>query len=105
MTDSNSVHENIIEQHKKNLLINGELSDFQLENLKKWPLILFDNIEQVAIKYDFQLDEDSKESNALGLCAGIIEFDFKFKKRTRISTSEKNDRLNKSNFVIPGATY
>lgn len=42
--------------------MSGNISDFQLKNMKTWPFILFDGLETVAIDYDFsQVDTDEAQ--------------------------------------------
>lgn len=43
----------IVDEHRKMVMMTGNLSDFQLENLKKWPFLLFDGLEKVKVDYDF----------------------------------------------------
>lgn len=85
----------MINEHKANLLLSGNLSDFQVKNLKSWPYIVFDlnKLENVEIKYNFKLNEDSEQSNALGVYAGEVSFDFQFKKNIRIYKKEKEKAL------------
>lgn len=75
---------NIIEEHKKMLIISGNLSDFQLENLKKWGFILFDGLKSVTINYDFSSDK----ANQI-ISEGTVEFDFIFDKDTVIENKDK----------------
>jgi len=44
---------NIVDDHKKMLIVSGNLSDFQLKNLKTWPFVVFDNIEDAMLDYNF----------------------------------------------------
>ena len=85
----------MVSEHKANLLLSGNLSDFQVKNLKSWPYIVFDldKLENVEIKYNFKLNEESEQSNALGVYAGEVIFNFKFKKRIKIKQSEKEKAL------------
>lgn len=70
----------IVEEHKKMVIMTGKLSDFQLENLKKWPFLLFDELAAVNITYDFtKLVAESEE-----LSPGTVQFDFKFKTDTKL---------------------
>jgi hypothetical protein len=65
----------IIEDHKKMVIMTGSLSDFQLQNLKTWPFLLFDGLETVEITYDFtKLVAEQSE-----LSPGTIQFNFNFK--------------------------
>jgi len=98
MLPDNSKSNELIDKHKTTLLLTGELSDFQLTNLKAWPMILFDGLEQVTINYDFKLDENSEKENALGLCAGIISYDFEFSPNARITKKQKEQKLTQLTF-------
>lgn len=91
-----------ISQHKTNLLLTGELSDFQLQNLKTWPMIVFQkhSLEKVSIHYDFKLDGNSEIANSLGLHAGKITYDFDFKANARITKKEKERCLNHLTFWV-----
>jgi hypothetical protein len=72
---------NQVEDHKKMLLMTGNLSDFQLTNLKNWPFLLFDKeLESVQVKYDFtKLVDDNEE-----LFPGYVQYDFEFKLGTKL---------------------
>jgi hypothetical protein len=85
--------EQIIQESKTALLMTGELTEFQLTNLKNWPMIVFNDLEKVILKYDFQLDGASKDANALGLCAGTIEYNLIFAPKTKISKEKKEEGL------------
>lgn len=67
-------NEKIVEDHRKMVALSGNLSDFQLKNLKEWPFVVFDDLENVRIQYNFK-----KEGEEL-VNAGHVTFDFKFKK-------------------------
>lgn len=65
--------ENVVEEHKKMMVMTGKLSDFQLENLQKWPFVVFnESLNNVSVDYDFYKEE--KE-----LYAGKVVYDFNFK--------------------------
>ena len=88
-----SEQEQTIASHRQALLISGNLSDFQLKNLKTWPFLLFYNLETVSIEYDFS--NDSATDNTMNsLCAGKVTFDFKFNKRTYRTSKETVEALN-----------
>lgn len=71
----------IVDEHKKMVMMTGNLSDFQLENLKKWPFLLFEDLETVKLTYDFtKLISDKEEE----LSPGTIQYDFTFKKGTKL---------------------
>ena len=64
--------ESIIEDHKKMVIMTGSLSDFQLNNLKTWPFLLFDELETAEITYDFtKLVGEQSE-----LSPGTVQFNF-----------------------------
>jgi hypothetical protein len=50
--------EQILEEHKKLAMLSNNLSDFQLENLKTYPFIVFDSIESAKIEYDVHLKDN-----------------------------------------------
>jgi hypothetical protein len=80
---------NIIKEHRAHLMISGQISDFQLKNIKTWPFIAFDDIEKVKLAYSFKLDENSEQENALGVYAGYVTYDIYFKKNAKISSDKK----------------
>lgn len=61
---------NIIDSHRNMLMVSKNLSDFQLENLRQWPLVFFNGVEQVRVDYSFIDVEDN-------FFAGNITFDLK----------------------------
>jgi len=96
MQDQNNQEQsNIVEQHRNMLVLSGSLSDFQLNNLKQWPFIVFQgSLETAAIDYDFNRDssEDFDSSESISsLCAGRIRFNLTFKKGSKIPLKEKQD--------------
>ena len=79
----------IIEDHKKMVIMTGKLSDFQLDNLKTWPFLLFDDLESVEITYDFtKLIAEQEE-----LSPGTVQFNFKFKKETKLDRDQAKQQL------------
>lgn len=43
----------IIDDHRNMLMVSKNISEFQETNLKQWPLIVFDNVDEVSVDYDF----------------------------------------------------
>ncbi|HLD91649.1 MAG TPA: hypothetical protein VI911_11680 [Patescibacteria group bacterium] len=84
---------NVVEQDRTNLLLTGVVSDFQLQNLKIWPKLVFDNLDTFNLKYDFCLDENSEKENSLGIYSGTVEYDFIFKKGSKVSKKTKERAL------------
>jgi len=79
----------IIEDHKKMVMMTGNLSDFQLNNLKTWPFLLFDSLESAEITYDFtKLVAESEE-----LSPGTMQYNFKFKKDTKLDRERTKKQL------------
>lgn len=90
MEQSDQKKEQIVEDHKKMLIMTGNLSDFQLENLKKWPFIVFDKeLAQCSIDYDFTKMVDDREE----LAAGAITYNFDFKKNAKLDREETKKKL------------
>lgn len=81
----------IIEEHKKMIMMTGNLSDFQLQNLKTWPFLLFDDLDNVEINYDFtKLIAKDEET----LSPGSVQFNFKFKEGTKLNKEKTKQSLN-----------
>lgn len=82
--------EKMLEDHKKMLIMTGNLSDFQLENLKTWPFIVFDNVSKVEIEYDFSevLKNDLGEDTE-GIGAGKVTFNLSADKVPKEDQIEK----------------
>ena len=67
--------EKMLEEHKKMLIMTGNLSDFQLNNLKTWPFIVFDDVSKVEIEYDFsEILKDDLGEAIEGIGAGKVIF-------------------------------
>jgi hypothetical protein len=73
--------EQVVNEHRQMFLLTGNLSDFQLENLKKWPFIIFGkDLKKAEIAYDFKMEQPD-DVNARDLKAGSVTFDLFFKKK------------------------
>ena len=66
-----------IDAHRSLTLVSGNLSEFQLTNLKTWPFIVFSDLEKVTISYNFL--ENLEGGDVPSFCAGTVEFDCCFK--------------------------
>jgi hypothetical protein len=75
--------ETLLDDHRKMLTVSKHLSDFQLQNLKKWAFIAFDNVDNSLVDYSFIDSEDQ-------FYAGRVIF--KIKLEEDISTEEKFKR-------------
>ena len=73
----------IIEDHKKALIVSGNISDFQLKNLKNYPFIAFGKIvESVEVSYNF------KHLGAEQVHPGSIIYNFKIKNGIRVKKED-----------------
>lgn len=61
----------VIEDHRNMLAFSKQLSDFQINNLKTWPMLVFDRVESCEIDYNF-FDEEGN------FVPGHVKFNFKF---------------------------
>lgn len=88
-----SEHDNAVEEHRKMVLMSGKISEFQLENLKKWPFITFGrNLDKIEIEYDFTTSKDEK-SESMEVCAGYVTYNFHFNENFNMSRDDILARL------------
>ena len=88
------VNEKIIDEHRQAIFVSGNLSDFQLKNLKTWPFVVLNDLQAVKIDYDFlDYDVEEKEDGEIPIGAGKITFDFRFSKKTKISKEKRKVAL------------
>jgi hypothetical protein len=81
--------ESIIDAHRRAIIMSGQVSDFQLENLQKWPFLLFNDLEKNKISYDFT----AKEIDEI-MSPGKVSYDFKFKQEVdKASVAKQLDTL------------
>lgn len=84
-----------IEEHKKMAILSGKLSDFQLNNLKMWPFVVFDNLSVASVHYDLQKDLKIKDAtndsveHFPSVKKGVILYNLKFKDDAEIPNVEK----------------
>lgn len=93
----------IVEEHKKILMLSGNLSDFQFNNLKKWPFIVIgDGLKEVEIKYDFfQYVKDKNSGEKVKkIYAGKITYDFKIDGDLGFKKEELQTRLGQLIFWV-----
>lgn len=83
-----------INEHRAAVAMTGNVSDFQLTNMKAWPFILFDNIKQVKVNYDFNSTNNDQET----LCAGKVVYDIEFNKEPSMVKEEVKKRLEQLKF-------
>ena len=51
-------NQTVLDDHRKMLTVSKHLSDFQLQNLKKWAFIVFDDVDNSMVEYSFIDGED-----------------------------------------------
>ena len=51
-------HPNVVDSHRNMLMISKNLSDFQLENMKRWAFIFLTNVNKVSIDWSFIKDDE-----------------------------------------------
>lgn len=72
--------QNIVDQHRKMVVMTGNISDFQIQNLKSWPYLVFgDALEKVEIDYKFVKGNEETGD----MFAGEVNFDFTFNKEPK----------------------
>lgn len=79
--EEKSHEEKVVDDHRQMLLLSGNISEFQEDNLKKWGFVLFGkDLKQAKIDYNFLKDGDQKDHELEGnnMCAGSVTFDFEF---------------------------
>lgn len=90
MSENTKEEISVIDDHKKMLIMTGNLSDFQLDNLKKWPFILFDEtLEKVEIFYDFTEVVANEEE----LSPGRVSYNLAFKKNAKLNRDDTKKKL------------
>lgn len=73
--------QNIVDEHRKMVVMTGNISEFQIENLKNWPYLVFgENLKKVQIDYNFVQGEGEEGD----LHAGSVNFDFTFNEEPKL---------------------
>jgi hypothetical protein len=84
--------EEIVTEHRTMVALTGNLSDFQLTNLKAWPFVLFDRVESVKVDYDFTKQNSTEEG--VELHAGTVIYDLHFSTEPVLSQQDLSYKLN-----------
>lgn len=90
--------EKIVEDMRKLTMLTGQLSSIHEETLYTWPLILFDNVQNVEIKYDLTKDYTQEVGEGYVIYSVDVSDDTKytekeFTKRGKILTGWVRDML------------
>jgi len=79
-----------LENHKKMFLLSGNPSDFQLNNLKQYPFVVFGKIlKKVKIEYSFIKPETNQ------IYPGYVSLDFSIKQK-----DNKIENLNQKKQIL-----
>jgi len=90
MSEGKEEKGNIIDDHRNMLILSGNLSSFHLDNLKAFPKIIFDDIKNFKLHYNFYTGngEDKK------LYSGKVIYDIIFEKEPIFTKEELKKRSN-----------
>lgn len=87
----------LVEEHRKMITVTGNLSDFQINNLRNWPYVLFDHddVDGISLSYDFTNSMEEQESEGSGgqLYAGRVVYDFSFKNLAKYDSDGLKKRI------------
>lgn len=61
----------IVDDHRNMLMVSKNISEFQEQNLKQWPMIVFDKLLAAKVDFDFINAKDE-------FYEGSVTFDFTF---------------------------
>ena len=81
----------IIDDHRQALMLSGNLSDWHINNLKAWPKIVFDDVKDFDLVYDFTEEAEDKDKKVL--CAGKVIYNLRFEKEPEYTKEELYKRL------------
>jgi hypothetical protein len=80
MSNNNST---IVDSHRNMLMLSKNLSDFQIENLRQWPFVFFNGVENVSVSWNFIEEKDGEEL----FSPGFVTFDITTQKTNDLATS------------------
>lgn len=89
----------VVEDHKKMIVLSGQISEFQLNNLRQYPFVVFDDyIDTIELEYNFLKEvekEDQKENEepVEVIYPGDVSYTINFKKTPEYSKEEMEYRL------------
>ena len=77
----------ILEDMRKITMLTGEISSLHEVNLKKWPYVAFDGVQEVEIKYDLTIHRTRE------LGEGYVEFHLKIDKQADNSLIKERSEM------------
>lgn len=86
----------LVAKHRQATLLSGNISDFQITNLKTWPFILFGDhgLERVELQYDFTKSPEGYENEEEAILnAGDITFDLYFKESPKLTKEDRDSKI------------
>ena len=86
----------IIDDHRNMLMLSGNLSSFHIDNLKTFPKIVFDNIKNFTLHYDFY----EGKGDAKKLYSGKVIYDLTFDKEPEYTVEELQRRMSDIKFWV-----
>ena len=86
----------VIDDHRNMLIFSGNLSSFHLDNLKTFPKIVFDDIKNFTLHYDFYTGKGDDKK----LCSGKVIYDIVFEKDPDLTTEELQKRMSDLKFWV-----
>lgn len=85
-------NDNLVEEHRKMLIISGNLSQFQITNISNWPWVLCEDLEKCKVKYSFLKKIPDQENEGVFqdlVYSGEVLYTWIFKKKTKRSEIKK----------------
>jgi len=86
----------IIDDHRNMLILSGNLSSFHIDNLKAFPKIVFNDIKNFTLHYDFYTGKGDDKK----LCSGKVVYDVIFDKEPNFTTEELQKRMSDLKFWV-----
>ena len=87
----------IISEHRKMLILSGNLSSFHMENLTNFPHIVFNELEKFELEYNFYKFNESGERQVF---AGHITYNVDFKEGIEADEDELRKRAEALKFFV-----
>jgi hypothetical protein len=72
----------IVEEHRNMLILSKNLSEFHINHLKNWPMLVFNDVDKCEVDWNF-FDENDV------LSPGYITFNFTFKQKPQVQELKK----------------
>ena len=86
----------ITDDHRNMLMLSGNLSSFHIDNLKAFPKIVFNDINNFTLHYDFYENKNEEKK----LCSGKVIYDITFYKEPTYTTEELQKRMSDLKFWV-----